>query len=298
VTTIVVGIEDSLRGQDAVALAGDLARSSNAEVLAVCAYPFDDDPSAHYNLAMRVPLREAAESTLERFCEPLGAVAGVRQLAVADLSPARALLNAAEAADAALIVIGSSHTGFSGHVQPGSTAARLLHGAPCSVALAPQGHRAHLIQGRVTVAFDGSSAARAALAAAAPLARAAGLSLRVVTVFEPDTAPPPWLPNPPGFVRLTDEAERSARAELEFAVEAVPGAEPAFLIGDAATELARESEVSDLLVVGSRGYGPVGAVLLGEVSGRLLEAAMCPVLIVPNGVARPLDGLFEAAVTW
>ena len=42
VATIVVGIEDSLRGQDAVALAGDLARASGAEVLAVCAYPFDD----------------------------------------------------------------------------------------------------------------------------------------------------------------------------------------------------------------------------------------------------------------
>src|SRR4051812_35024889 len=97
--TIVVGIEDSLRGEDAVALAGDLARNSTAEVLAVCAYPFDDDPSAHYNLAMRVPLREAAESTLDRLCEPLGAIAGLRQLAVADLSPARALLNAAAATD-------------------------------------------------------------------------------------------------------------------------------------------------------------------------------------------------------
>ena len=291
--TIVVGIDDSLRGQDAVALAGDLARASAAEVLAVCAYPFDDDPSAHYNPTMRGPLREAAESTLDRLCEPLDAVAQVRHLTVADLSPARALLNAAAAADAALIVIGSSHAGFSGHVRPGSTAVRLLHGAPCSVALAPQGHRVHLAKGRVTIAFDGSSAARAALTAAAPLARAAGLSLRVVTVFAPDTALPPWLHNPPGLVRLTDDAERSARAELERAVEAVPSAEAAFLIGDAATELARESDLSDLLVVGSRGYGPVPAVLLGEVSGRLLEAASCPVLIIPNGVTRPLEGLIE-----
>jgi nucleotide-binding universal stress UspA family protein len=145
----------------------------------------------------------------------------------------------------------------------------------------------------VTVAFDGSSAARAALAAAAPLARAAGLSLRVVTVFAPDAAPPPWLPNPPGFVRLTDDAERSARAELASAAQAIPDAEPAFLIGDPAAELALESDFSDLLVVGSRGYGPIGAVLLGDVSGRLVQVAMCPVLIVPNGVARPLEGLFE-----
>ena len=119
-TTIVVGIEDSLRGQDAVALAGDLARASASEVLAVCAYPFDDDPSAHYNPAMRSPLREATEAVLDRLCEPLDAVAQVRRLAVADLSPARALLNAAVAADATPIVIGSSHTGYSGHGIMGS----------------------------------------------------------------------------------------------------------------------------------------------------------------------------------
>ena len=69
--TIVVGIEDSLRAQDAVALAGDLARASGAEVLAVCAYPFDPRPAAHYNVSMRAPLREAAEETLEALCEPL-----------------------------------------------------------------------------------------------------------------------------------------------------------------------------------------------------------------------------------
>ena len=43
---IIVGIEDSLRGQDAVALAGELARAAGAEVLAVCAYPYDDRPGS------------------------------------------------------------------------------------------------------------------------------------------------------------------------------------------------------------------------------------------------------------
>jgi hypothetical protein len=43
VATIVVGIEDSFRAEDAVALAGDLAAAADAEVLAVSAYRFDDD---------------------------------------------------------------------------------------------------------------------------------------------------------------------------------------------------------------------------------------------------------------
>jgi nucleotide-binding universal stress UspA family protein len=293
VTTIVVGIEDSLRGEDAIALAGDVARAGDADVLAVCAYPFDARPAAHYNAAMRATLREQASAMLDRLCEPLSDLTGVRRIAIADPSPARALLAAAAASDAALIVVGSSHAGHDGHVRPGSTAWRLLQGAPCSVALAPQGHRLrpHLPGGRVTVAFDGSRGAWAALAAGAPLARAWERSLRVVTVFAPEPPTSPWTHVPPGFIRITPDAERAARASLERAAAAVEGAQAAFLVGDPARELARESQVSDLIVTGSRGYGPEPAVLLGGVSGRLLETAACPVLIVPNGAAVPLGGL-------
>jgi nucleotide-binding universal stress UspA family protein len=294
-STIVVGIEDSLRAEDAVALAGDLARATGADVLAVCAYPFDDRPAAHFNVFMRGPLREAAQATLDRLCEPLSDLPRVDRRAVADRAPARALLSAAEAAGAALIVVASSHSGSHGRVCPGSTARHLLQGSPYPIAIAPQGHRLrpHLTGGRVTVAFDGSAGARAALCAAAPLARATGRSLRALGVFSPDVDPPPWLRTPPGFLRVTAAAERTARAQLERAVAAYPGAQAAFVIGDPARELALESEVSDLLVIGSRGYGPEPAVLLGEVSGRLVETAVCPVVIVPNGVDEPLRGLVE-----
>ena len=196
----------------------------------------------------------------------------VRSIAVADPSPARALLNAAAAADAALIVVGSSHAGYHGRLHPGSTAWRLLQGAPCPVALAPQGHRLrpHLRSGRTAAAFDGSPGARAALDAAALIARATDTPLRVIRVFARDLPTPPSQRLPPGFVRITADAEQAAREELECAVAELAGAdaEAAFLIGDPADELARESEVCDLMVIGSRGYGPAPAVLLGDVSGR------------------------------
>ena len=42
----------------------------------------------------------------------------------------------------------------------------------------------------------------------------------------------------------------------------------------------------DLLVCGSRGYGPLGSVLLGGVSRRLVHRAACPVIVVPRGTER------------
>ena len=179
-------------------------------------------------------------------------------------------MRVAAAAKAELIVIGSSHGEFTGRLRPGSTAWRLLQGAPCAVALAPQGHRLRPQYrfNRVTAAFDGSPGGYAALSTAARIADAMEQRLRVVRVFETDAAAPPWLPDAPGFLRLAQDAERAARSALERAVTGHPGAEVAFLAGDPARELARESEISDLLVIGSRSYGPDGVVVLGGVERR------------------------------
>jgi nucleotide-binding universal stress UspA family protein len=291
---IIAGIEDSLRGQDAVALAGEIAVASGAGVLAVCAYPYDEDPAAHYNLAMRAPMREAAEETLAELCTPLTSMTTVQRRTVADVAPARALIAVATEVDAPLIVVGSSHAGFSGQVLPGSTGAHLLDGAPCAVAIAPQGHRLrpHSSDGHVTVAYDGSRSARAALRAGDQIARAFGHALRIVTVFPPDVTAPPWLHVPAGYVPEPGRALDAARDELERTAARIPGAEPVFVVGDPAVELACESEAAELLVIGSRNYGPAPAVLLGTVSGRLVQKAGCPVLVVPHGVDAPLDGLF------
>lgn len=281
---IVVGIEDSFRAEDAVALAGDLARAAGAEVLALSAFSFDDRPSEHYNLAVREPLREAAELTLEVLCEPLSDLP-VRRLAVADPSPARALIRAATESGAELIVVGSSHGRFTGRVRPGSTGRRLLKGAPCPVALAPQGHRMrpHLTWGRVTVGIDGRQGMHAALSAAAAIATATGRRLRVVRVFEPV----------PDFLLMTPDAQDAAEEELRRATADVPGAEPGFVVGDPAVELARESDVSDLLVIGSRADGFHDTVGVGELGEQLLRAARCPVLIVPAGRSAPFSELFS-----
>ena len=62
-------------------------------------------------------------------------------------------------------------------------------------------------------------------------------------------------------------------------------------VDDAGEVLLRISDHVDLMVSGSRGYGPVRSVLLGSVSRRLVDDAACPVLVVPRGVAHPLEDI-------
>ncbi|HXV53190.1 MAG TPA: universal stress protein [Solirubrobacterales bacterium] len=52
--------------------------------------------------------------------------------------------------------------------------------------------------------------------------------------------------------------------------------------GDPAEVLVERSRGLDLLVVGSRGYGPVRHALLGNVSWGVMRGSACPVLVVPR----------------
>ena len=53
--------------------------------------------------------------------------------------------------------------------------------------------------------------------------------------------------------------------------------------GDAADCLAEASQELDLLVLGSRGYGPLLRVMLGGVSLKAMRSSACPVAVVPRG---------------
>ena len=58
--------------------------------------------------------------------------------------------------------------------------------------------------------------------------------------------------------------------------------------GEPADVLLEQSRKLDVLVAGSRGYGPLGAVPLGSTTRELMHGAGCPVIIVPRGRALGL----------
>ena len=180
---------------------------------------------------------------------------------------------AAEQLDASLLVVGASHRGRFGRVLPGGVAERLLHTAPCALAVAPRNFSGSTNGiGRIGVAFVDTAEGREALAAAAAMAVLGGATLSICTVLDPPAA---------------SDAERraSARAVVDRAVASVPTdvlAEVELLDGDAGHALAAASAELDLLVCGSRGFGRLLGTLVGGVSGTLAHSCACPLIVLPR----------------
>src|SRR5690242_3469881 len=99
-------------------------------------------------------------------------------------------------------------------------------------------------------------------------------------------------PAHPTFAATSDERWRRSRrrdaerAALELIEAVAPDADTELAVseGDAVERLTAASADLDLLVVGSRRYGPMRRVLLGGVSSALIDRVHCPLLIVPRGV--------------
>ena len=61
---------------------------------------------------------------------------------------------------------------------------------------------------------------------------------------------------------------------------------PWSLNGDPAREIAAQGVELDLLVLGSRGYGPLRRTLLGGVARDVVTLAPCPVIVLPRSSAE------------
>jgi nucleotide-binding universal stress UspA family protein len=220
--------------------------------------------------------------------------------ALENSSAARALHEEAERDDAGLIVVGSSRKSGLGKVLPGSTAIRLLHGAPCPVTVVPVGWTLEGPLSSIGVAYVDTDEGREALRGAHALARRAGATLRVITVvkvsasmhFETESEDAgragKSLADVEGEHRLV--AERQLRDVVEKLGAGV-AIEVEAVIGDPAEAIVEFSNGVDLLVCGSRGYGPARAVLLGGVSRHVVSEAHCPVIVLPRGVKESLEAL-------
>jgi nucleotide-binding universal stress UspA family protein len=278
--TIVIGYDGSEEGADALALAHVLAAEQSVRLLAASVAPLPRLARDRASLSER--LEEAAR-------EPLVALEDdeVETRALVAASPARGLFELAESEQPDLLVVGSSRHGGLSAVLAGSVGQALLHGTPCPVAVAPRGYRntgADKLR-VIGVGYDGSAESEAALDGAIELGLAAEATLRVMTVVPSAIGPD----RTDGSGRISREPTRRdvMQQELHAAVDRCPSelrALPEALTGNPYGQLMAAIERGlDLLVVGSRGYGPVKGVMLGSVSEELVRHAPCPVLVFPRG---------------
>jgi nucleotide-binding universal stress UspA family protein len=294
---IVVAYDGAPASDGALWLGGLLARQCGASLTVVSVYAAE--PAFHAHTAhLRLVLAAEADDNLERAERrlPYGLHAELR--AVRSHSVPNALLDLAANDDVDLIVVGGkaergTHTSLTG-----SVAERLVAAGPrCAVAVVAKTAGSHVDAALrvIGVAYDGSREADAALAEGERLALAAGGTLHVIGVLEPASWHTAGLPALAGFA----EPEGQARERLNDALErAVAGVAPdvcalsIVATGAPAAELTRQGTDLDLLVVGSRGYGPITHASLGSVSTALLRSLPCPVLVVPR---PPLEVVSSSA---
>ncbi len=136
---------------------------------------------------------------------------------------------------------------------------------------------------RILVAVDGSEHGKHAAQVAGDLARAVNaVELHIVVAYEPVPSYVTGLNLAEARASRTAEAERILQQaqDLIGSVRAKVGAEMAEgSIAEAIVSVARARQ-SDVVVMGSRGFGRLEGAVLGSNSQKVANHAPCPVLIV------------------
>lgn len=274
---VLVGVDGSPTGRDAIAL-GDMLRDPNGKLTLAhvsvangATYLGFDTESA----------RADGRQMLEDERAEVGVTAEVRE--IASLSVGRGLHQLAEQAAADLLVVGSCSRGMLGRVFIGNDTRASLNGASCAVAVAPHGY-AESTAGikTVGVAYNGTAEADAALAVARSVAARYGATVRALTVVNPIPGGVGyWEAFDPDWGTTIDVVGREAAERLQL----LDGVEGSVAVGIPSEALAAFGGEVDLLVVGSRSYGPLRRMMLGSTSLHLAREARCPLLVLPRPIS-------------
>lgn len=187
----------------------------------------------------------------------------------ADLDPRDALID--EAANADLLVVGSSEPGAAEALLRGSVGRNATRRSPCPVVVV-RGLRPQPVR-RIVVGVDGSSAAAAALDWAADEADCHGAELVVVHVWQRDLA----------RVEAQCVVDLAVNHGLERTASVIRGE---LVEGVAAKALNEASRDADIIAIGSRGRSGFKTLLFGSVALSVAEQANCAVAVIHPQVNR------------
>jgi len=285
---VIVGVDGEDGGRDAIALA-KLLRGEDGELTLAYVYRHDPEAWRWSSGAYEATERERSPELLEKAREEAGVAAKLHSHGAPSVG--RGLHELAEATGADLLVVGSSRRGLLGRVLLGDDTRAALNGAPCAVAIAPAGYSTHPVAMReIGVGYDGSPESKHALGVARKLA--AELQTKL-SAFEAVAFPAYLFTGPLAADGTTIEEVVDAARQR---VASLDGVEPHAAYGQPAEELALYSASLDLLVIGSRSYGPIGRLMHGSTAQQLARSARCPLLVLTRaareagGTHAPLGG--------
>ena len=265
---VIVGVDGGSTGRDAVAVARRLVAADGQLALV---HVHELTPVRGASNVYGPAQTEESTTLLEAERDAIGVDAELVPITASSVG--RGLHYVAQAREADLLSVGSTARSLAGRVLVGDVTRAALIGAPCAVAIAPLGYASDT--GAITtigVGYDGSRESEAALAVARELAAHHGAALTAMTVVEPPTLR--------GIARSRADEEDLDDAKRDLA--ALDGVQGEVASGHAGEELALFSARVDVLVVGSRGYGPIRSLMLGSTAVHLAGSAHCPLLVLPR----------------
>ena len=282
---IVVGVDGREGGRDAVALARLLVAVGGELTLA---YVVAGDAHAYRGTSGAPDASDGgrAEALLEAVRRETGVETHLRWYGSSSVG--RGLHELCEVTGADLLVVGSSRRGRFERVLIGDDTSAALNGAPCAIAIAPSNYYSQQpgVTREIGVGYDGSPESEHALSVARTLAVAWAAKL---SAFEAVSVPSFALVGP----GAADNPPQGLVADALERIEGLGGVEAHAAYGQPAEELARYSASLDLLIVGARGYGPVGRLIHGSTSQQLAHTARCPLLVLTR--AAPAIGIDAVA---
>ncbi|WP_236700743.1 universal stress protein [Allosalinactinospora lopnorensis] len=196
-----------------------------------------------------------------------------------DDPPAAALVQLAEDADAAMVVVGLRGRGGFPGMKVGSIAYHVAAHSPVPVVVVGPELAADA-NPEVVVGVDGSTYADDALAAAFEEAALGGSRVRAVSAW-----PPPPL-REPALIPYADAIRKEMETDLAQALRPWRAKYPDVAVASEVVEsqpvlaLTRAAAQARLIVVGARGLRGLPRLALGGVAHGLLHHAPCPVMVV------------------
>lgn len=293
-TGIVVGIDGSEQSNCALIWAAREAKKRKLPLHLVTAYTVPifaaSGLDGGYATVDDDVIRQGAEAVLRESAAKVAHLDIEMDARVENGDAAGVLLDLSETA--ALLVFGSrGRGGFIGRLL-GSVSSALPAHAKCPTVTIPLRAAARFEDGPdaakpqiekvVTVGVDGSDQARYAVLLAAEQAERNGSTLRILCAVQPYTGSLAWMPAPVDRESLFAEIQTQLDAGEKWLQSHFPKLpiELNLIEGSAVEELVKATEVSELVVMGTRGRGGFAGMMLGSTTDGVRHHAKGPIMVV------------------